>query len=119
TSTAAPASAAMIHHASNGAAASVKALPLIAAIIAPISLTEPLEDRRHVHLVGLVVAGQHIHDQVDAEAQRHFALRLAARHHREGRPALAVDGPGAGPIVAADDDAGDAVIDAVLHRPAP
>ena len=34
------------------------------------SLPEPFQDRRHVHLVGLVVAGQRIHDDVDAEADR-------------------------------------------------
>ena len=71
---------------------------------------------RHVHLVGLVVAGQHVHHEVDAEPRGHLALRLAARDAGKGRPALVVDRPGAGPVVAADDDAGDAVIDAVLDR---
>src|SRR5438270_10383279 len=78
------------------------------------SLTEPLQDRRYVHLVGLVVAGQHVHDEIDAKAQRHLALRLTAWHHGIGRPALAVDGPGAGPVIAADNDTGDTIIDPVL-----
>src|SRR6185437_10242687 len=80
----------------------------------PRSLTEPLQDRRYVHLVGLVVAGQHVHDEIDSKAQRHLTLRLPARHDRISRPALAVDGPGPGPIIAADNDAGDTIIDPVL-----
>src|SRR5205085_2634229 len=44
------------------------------------SLTEPFENRRYVHLVRLVVAGQHVHDEIDPKAQRHLALWLAARH---------------------------------------
>ena len=67
-------------------------------------------------LVRFVVAGQHIHDKIDAEAHRHFALWLAARNHSEGGAALRVDCPGAGPVVGADNDAGDAVVDPVLDR---
>ena len=38
------------------------------------SLAEPFEQRRHVHLVGLVVAGQRVHHDVDAGAEGHLAL---------------------------------------------
>ena len=41
-------------------------------------LPEPFEQRRHMHLVGLVVAGQRIHHDVDAGAIGEFALALAA-----------------------------------------
>src|SRR5438045_8424911 len=78
------------------------------------SLTEPFENRRYVHLVRLVVAGQHVHDEIDPKAQRHLALWLAARHDGIARPALAVNGPGAGPDLTADNDAGNAIIDTVL-----
>src|SRR5437868_15014724 len=78
------------------------------------SLTEPFEDRRYVHLVRLVVAGQHVHDEIDPKAQRHLALWLAARHDGIARPALAVDGPGAGPVITAGNDAGNAIIAPVL-----
>src|SRR5215204_4969481 len=80
------------------------------------SLAEALQDGGDVDLVGLVVAGQDVHHEVDAEAGRDLALRLAARDAREGRAALLVERPGAGPVVAADDDAGDPVIDPVLDR---
>src|SRR2546423_4122150 len=82
----------------------------------PRSMTAPLENRRYVHLVRLVVAGQHVHDEIDPKAQRHLALRLAARHDGIARPALAVDGPGAGPVITTDNDAGNAIIDPVFDR---
>ena len=49
-------------------------------------LSQPLEQRRHVHLVGLVVAGQRVHHDVDAGAERELALARLARHHRQHRP---------------------------------
>src|SRR5580704_17340438 len=82
----------------------------------PRSLAEAFQDRRYVDLVGFVIAGQHIHDEVDTETHRHLALSLATRHARKSRPALVIDRPGASPVVAADDDAGNAVIDAILDR---
>src|SRR5204863_9182590 len=78
------------------------------------SLTEPFENRRYVHLVRLVVAGQHVHDEIDPKAQRHLALGLAAWHDGIGRSTLAVDGPGAGPVITADKDAGIAIIEQVF-----
>src|SRR5215208_3335184 len=55
------------------------------------SLPEALQDGGDVDLVGLVVAGQDIHDEVDAEPGRDLALRLAARDARKGRAALLVE----------------------------
>src|SRR3546814_10489413 len=45
------------------------------------SLTQPLQDEGHVHLVGLVVAGQRVHHEVDAEAIGYLALARPVRHH--------------------------------------
>src|SRR5205085_1214223 len=42
--------------------------------------------------------------------------RLTTGHDGIGGPALTIDRPGAGPIVAADNDACDAIIDPVLDR---
>jgi len=80
------------------------------------SSTQALQDGWHVDMVRFVVARQHKHDEVDAEAHCHFALRLTAGNYRESRAALRVDRPRAGPVIGADDDAGDAVVDAVLDR---
>ncbi len=44
-----------------------------------------------MHLVRLVVSGQHVHDEVHAKPHRHFALSLAAwAVDGQGRPAFAV-----------------------------
>src|SRR5687767_9755605 len=80
------------------------------------SLAQPFQDRRHVHLIGFVVAGQRIHDDVDAEAKGHLALPLAAGRHREQGLAEFVGRPGSGIIVAADQDSGNAVIDAAARH---
>src|SRR5271166_5522177 len=80
------------------------------------SLSEPLEDRRHVDLIRFVIAGQHVHDEVDAKAHRHLALLFAPRHDRVEWLSVAIDGPCAGPIISADDDARDPVIDVVVGR---
>ena len=50
------------------------------------SLAQPLQQSRDVHLIGLVVAGQRVHHQVDAEPAGQLALPLAARHHRDRSP---------------------------------
>ena len=39
-----------------------------------VSLSQPFEQRRNVDLVGLVVAGERVHHDVDAGAEREFAL---------------------------------------------
>src|SRR5262245_51633164 len=80
-------------------------------MLLPPSLSKPFEDRRHVYLVRLVVAGQRIHDDVDAEAIGHLALALAARRHWKHGLAQLVGRPGGGIIVAADQHTGNAVID--------
>ena len=83
------------------------------------SLPEPLKQRRHVHLVGLVVAGQRIHHDVDAGAEGKLALaRIGGDRRIEPEPVV-VDRPGRGEIVAGDQDRRDAVAAArrtVLRR---
>src|SRR5262249_17000016 len=39
-----------------------------------VSLSQPFEQRRNVDLVGLVVAGERVHHDVDAGAESEFAL---------------------------------------------
>src|SRR5580692_10893123 len=46
-------------------------------------LPQSLEQRRHVHLIGFVIAGQRVHDDVDTGAERKLALALLAFHHRQ------------------------------------
>ena len=46
-------------------------------------LSQPLKQRRHVHLVGLVVAGQRVHHDVDAGAEREFALPMVPGEPRQ------------------------------------
>src|SRR5476651_2105943 len=80
--------------------------------IVPPSSSQPLHDVLDMDLVVLVVAGQRMHHEIAAEAERHLALRLAARRHRHQAAAALVGRPGAGIVVGADHDGGDAVIDA-------
>src|SRR5271154_3038291 len=79
-------------------------------------LPEPFKQRRHVHLVGLVVAGERVHHDVDAGAECDFALARLAFDHRQHGLAVGLHSPGAGEIVGGDDDRGDAVAGA--DRPA-
>src|SRR4051812_15067716 len=67
-------------------------------------LSEALEQRRHVNLVGLVVAGERVHDEIDAAAQGIFPLARIAADDRIERLAPAPHRPGGGEIVRADDD---------------
>src|SRR5947207_4703621 len=73
------------------------------------SLPESLEQGRHMDLVGLVVAGQRVHDDVNAGAESHLALALAAGHHRIERLVAIVARPGRGEIVGGDEDRADPV----------
>src|ERR1700738_5588477 len=74
------------------------------------SSPEPLHDVLDVNLVVLVVAGQRMHYEIGADAERQLTLGLAARRHRVETASALVHGPGTGIVVGADDDRGDAVI---------
>src|SRR5690606_18788901 len=74
-----------------------------------ILLPQPFKQDRHVDLIGLVVAGQHVHDDVDAGAQRIDALHRIVWHCRQQRGTVGPDRPGAGEIVCRDHDRGNAV----------
>ena len=65
-------------------------------------MPKPLQQCRHVNQVGLVVAGQCIHDDVDASAERHLALPLPAWHHGIEWPVAVVERPGGGEVVGGD-----------------
>ena len=67
--------------------------------IRSLSLPQPLQQRRDVHLVGLVVAGERVHHDVDAGAESKLALPRLTRHERQHRLAIAARRPGAGKIV--------------------
>src|SRR5580704_485856 len=67
-------------------------------------LPQTLEQRRHVHLIGFVIAGQRVHDDVDAGAERKLALARLALDHRQHGLAVGSRRPGAGEIVRGDDD---------------
>ena len=58
----------------------------------------------HVDLIGLVVAGERVHDDVDAGAERHFALARLAVDHRQHRLAVGARRPGAGKVIGGDKD---------------
>ena len=55
-------------------------------------------------------------DVVDADAEGHLALGLGAGRDRQQAAASLVDRPGAGIVVGADHDGGDAVIDPAVAR---
>src|ERR1700724_589824 len=74
-----------------------------------ILLSQPFDQCRRVHLIGLVAAGQRVHHDVDAGAESEFALLRLARGERQHRLAVGADRPGAGEIVRGDDDRRDAV----------
>src|SRR5882672_1590354 len=78
-------------------------------------LPQPFDQGGRVNLVGLVVAGQGIHHDVDAGAEGEFALARLARRQRQHRLAVGADRPGAGDIVRGDDDRRNAV--AAARRP--
>ena len=47
-----------------------------------------------MNLIGFVVAGQCVHDDVDAATECHLALHLAAGHDRIERAAAIIERPG-------------------------
>src|SRR5215510_7074251 len=73
------------------------------------SLSQALEQGRDVHLVGLVVAGERVHHDVNAGAERHLALNLAAGNRRIDRAVAFVERPGSGEIVGGNDNRAHAV----------
>src|SRR5580704_10599097 len=79
-------------------------------------LTQPFEQGRYVHLVGLVVAGERVHHDVDAGAEREFALARLAVHHWQHRLAVRTRRPGTREVIGGDDDRGYAI--AAARRPA-
>ena len=72
-------------------------------------LPQPLEQGGHVHLIGLVVACQHIHHDVHAGSVGMFALQRVRRNCRKERNVVFIKRPGAGKVVARDDDGRHAV----------
>src|SRR5690606_4210762 len=73
------------------------------------SLAQPFEEGRNMDLVGLVVAGQHVHHDVDPGAEGIVGPDPVRRPRREhGRP-VGTDRPGTGEVVAGYHDRRDAV----------
>src|SRR5258708_27740404 len=68
------------------------------------SLSEPFDQRRRVHLIGLVVAGQGVHHDVDAGAERELALPRFTRRQWQHWLTVGSHRPSAGEIVRRDDD---------------
>src|SRR6266699_4280174 len=68
------------------------------------SLSQPFEQRRNVDLVGLVVAGERVHHDIYAGAEREFALARLGGDERQHGLAVLAHRPGAGRIVRGDDD---------------
>src|SRR5687768_13013519 len=77
-------------------------------------LSKTLEQSRHVHLIGLIISGQGVHNYVDAGAISKFALVLASRRNGQESSAVCVNGPGGGIVVGADDDRRHAISGGVL-----
>src|SRR5580700_6629135 len=104
--------AAMAAHKTGSATSGANAIPRFKIFLL---LPQSLEQRRHVHLIGFVIAGQCVHDDVDAGAECKLALARLAFHHRKHGLAIGPRRPGAGEIVRGDDDRGHAV--AAARRP--
>lgn len=62
-----------------------------------------------MNLVGFVIAGQHVHHDVDAGAVGIFTLRFIRGHCRQDRDPVGIDGPGAGKIITGDEDRRNAI----------
>src|SRR5580704_9032481 len=98
--------AAMAAHNKGSATSGANAIPRFKLALL---LPQTLEQRRHVHLIGFVIAGQRVHDDVDAGAERKLALARLALDHRQHGLTVGPRRPGAGQIVRSDDDGGHAV----------
>src|SRR5438105_552706 len=75
----------------------------------PFLLPEPLEQRRDVHLIGLVVAGQRVHHDIDPRPKGEFALARIAGNQRQHRLTVGLNRPGAGKVVGGNQNGRDAV----------
>src|SRR5450631_3060399 len=68
------------------------------------STSEPFQNVLRVNLVGFVVAGERVHDQIDAATQGKFALPRSSGNQWIKRTAVRVLRPSRGEIVRGDDD---------------
>ena len=77
------------------------------------SFAQPLEKFRDMHLIGFIVAGQNMHDHVDSKPQGNLPLPLASHAAPHGQERLAglIHGPSRRPIIAANHNRGDPVIE--------
>ena len=96
TSSASTPSAAISQTGSSGSKRDASAIGLLADA-SPSHWPSRSQDRRHVHLVALVVAGQRVHHEVDAEPVGQRALARAAGDHRVGVAPAVIDRPGRRP----------------------
>ena len=92
---------AMAAHNTWAGTSGAKATPRFTSVLL---LPQPLKQRRHVHLVGLVVAGQRVHHDVHPGAEGEFALARLAFDHRQRRLSVRLNRPGAREVVGGDDD---------------
>src|SRR4029434_393410 len=79
-----------------------------------LSLPKPLQQCRHVNQVGLVGAGERVHDDVYAGAERPVTLALAAGHHGIERLVAVIERPRRGEIVRREQNRAHAVAAARL-----
>src|SRR5438874_1163677 len=61
------------------------AIPIFKALSWLLLLTQALEQRRNMYLIGFVIAGERVHHDVDAGAEREFALARLPIDHRQHR----------------------------------
>ena len=57
-----------------------------------------------MNLIGLVVAGQGVHDEIDPKPESEFPLSSAAGDNREHRTPVDVDRPCRCVVIGSDDD---------------
>ena len=57
-----------------------------------------------MHLIGFIIAGQRVDDDVDARAQRQFALTIATGNERIEWTATGIRCPSSREIIRGDDD---------------
>src|ERR1051326_9326504 len=77
---------------------------------------QPFEQRRHVDLIGLVIARHSIDYDVDPKPNRPLPLRFAPRYNRRYRIAPLVPCPRRSPIISTHDDGRNAIAAARRNR---